>query len=302
MRQLRRKLLVSTVATLVLLSGWASHVQADSVVASEGFEGAGLPIGWTLTDTGGVSTAITGLAPTEGNQFAWIDTGAFPSPLALLPSILESPSFNIISGETISADVNFMSTDSPNFVDNSEVLLVSGNSVVSTLFAAQAGCGNGTPLPDLVTPSPSVTLSPSTADFQGDVVGPLDGFTYGPIRVAGNCGIISPTLSFPLQGGSMGWVTTSYNPPPGTYQLVFEVQNALDNIDPSALAIDNVRVTTPEPETLALLLIGLVGMLALGALPGLRSRRGRSREYGKSSPRCRARSFRYPHPRAATNS
>jgi hypothetical protein len=213
-----------------------------------------------------VSTAVTGLAPTEGNQFAWIDTGAFPSPLALFPSILESPSFNIASGETISADVNFMSTDSPNFVDSGMVLLVSGTSVVATLFAAQAGCANGTILPDLVSPSPGVTLSPSTADFQGDVVGPLDGFTYGPTRFTGNCAIISPTLSFPLQGGSMGWVTTSYSPAPGSYQLVFEVQNALDNTNPSALAIDNVRITTPEPEAFALLIISLIGMLALRGL------------------------------------
>jgi hypothetical protein len=65
-----------------------------------------------------------------------------------------------------------------------------------------------------------------------------------------------------LPDGSMGWVTTSYSPKPGSYQLFFEVANAIDNFVPSALAIDNVRVTTPEPSTLVLLTAGLLGMVS----------------------------------------
>ncbi len=265
MREPHRKLLMSVVATLLLLAGSAGHAWADSIVASEGFEGPGLPLGWTLTGSfggvsvtgsGGVSGAVPGLSPTQGSQFAWIDNDPGGATFGIDQSVLESPTFNITAGETISADVNFMSNDSPSFTDFTSVSLVSGNSVVATLFTAQAGCGNGTFIPDLLPPSPGVALSPSTADFQGNVVGPLDGITYGPTRG------LNAFCSNP-PGGSMGWVTTSYSSAPGTYQLVFEVANARDNEVASALAIDNVRITTPEPGTLALLLIGLAGLCVL---------------------------------------
>lgn len=51
-------------------------------------------------------------------------------------------SFNcgtLAAGETVSADVNFMSADSPGFSDATDVLLMSNNSLVATLFSAQAG-------------------------------------------------------------------------------------------------------------------------------------------------------------------
>lgn len=274
MRQLRRKLLISTIATLVLLSGAAGRARADSVVASEGFEGPGLPPGWTLTGSldgmsvtgsGGVSDAVPGLSPTQGSQFAWIDDDPGFAAFGISQSALESPTFNITAGETISADVNFMAVDIPGFADFANVFLMSSNSVVATLFSAQAGCGNGTLSPDMHPPSPGVTLSPSTVDFQGNVVGPLDGSVYGPLRGPGD-GCAQLGLPMHPLGGSMGWVMTSYTPSPGTYQLFFEVDNALDTIGPSALAIDNVRITTPEPETFALLLISLIGMFALRGL------------------------------------
>jgi hypothetical protein len=261
MRKPHRKLLISVVAPLLLLAGLAGYARADSIVASESFEGPGLPLGWTLTGTGGVSGAVTGLAPTQGQQFAWIDTGPSGSASAFYPSILESPSFSITSGQTVSADVNFMSDDFPRYEDYSTVWLVSGNSIVATLFSAQAGCGNGSFDPDLLPPSAGVTLTPANADFQGNLVGPLDGVTYGPQRRPLACPGFPPLVP----GGSMGWVTTSYSPAPGTYQLVFEVANAVDNEVPSALAVDDVRITTPEPRTLALLLIGLAGLCILQA-------------------------------------
>jgi hypothetical protein len=118
------KLVISTVTTVWLLVGSVSHVSADSVIASEGFEEAGLPLGWTLIGTGELSRAVTGLAPTEGKQFAWIDTGPDFSQSAFFPSILESPSFSITSGETVSVDANFMSRDEAPYNDFAQVLLM----------------------------------------------------------------------------------------------------------------------------------------------------------------------------------
>lgn len=269
MSRIHLKLVIRVIATMFLLAALIRPALADSIVASEGFEGPVLPLGWTLTGDllgvpkpggGGVSGAVPGLSPTQGSQFAWIDTNPGGETFGLSESVLESPTFNITSGETVSADVNFMSNDSPPFQDSTIVSLVSGNSVVATLFTAQAGCGNGTFIPDLFPPSPGVTLSPSTADFQGNVVGPLDGITYGPTRTQqSRC----PGANLFPPGGSMGWITTSYSPAPGTYQLVFQVANNVDTAVPSALAIDNVRITTPEPRTLALLLIGFAGVLVL---------------------------------------
>jgi hypothetical protein len=74
-----------------------------------------------------------------------------------------------------------------------------------------------------IKPSPGVRLSPSTTDFQGSAVGPLpDGVGFHPTRL-NNC------IGGTLPGGSMGWVTTSYSPKPGSYQLFFEVANVVDN-------------------------------------------------------------------------
>ena len=229
MREPHRKFLMSVVATLLLLAGSAGHAWADSIVASEGFEGPGLPLGWTLTGSfggvsvtgsGGVSSAAPGLSPTQGSQFAWIDNDPGGATFGIDQSVLESPTFNITPGETISADVNFVSNDSPSFTDFTSVSLVSGNSVVATLFTAQAGCGNGTFIPDLLPPSPGVSTVALYGGLPGERGGPARWHHLRPQRGSLTC------LLFESAGRLDGLGEDFVQSCPGNLSAIFEVANA----------------------------------------------------------------------------
>lgn len=82
--------------------------------------------------------------------------------------------------------------------------------------------------------SPGVSLSPGNATIGGVATGPLNGTTYGPVGYAS------------APGGTTGFVTSSFVIPvsSGSYQLVWEVSDVGDTIINSALAIDNVRITS----------------------------------------------------------
>jgi hypothetical protein len=92
-------------------------------------------------------------------------------------------------------------------------------------------------------------LSPATESLDGVQTGAIDGETYGP------------TTPFGAPAGPTGWVTTSFAPGAGTYQLRFIVSDVLDSDINSALAIDNIR-TVPEPTTLILLGVGVAIVVA----------------------------------------
>lgn len=265
MRQPHRKPLISVVATLLLLAGSAGYAWADSIVASESFEGPGLPLGWTLTGTGGVSGAVTGLAPTQGQQFAWIDNNGPVNAFAYGgtdASTLLSPLFTVNGNESVDVDLNFLSDDGGHYNDFAIAQLLSSGSPVATLYTATDPFCSGTVVSASGYPplTPGVTLSPGEASFQGQDIGPIGG-------VISFAGIANPlgVCGTGVARGSTGWVTSSYTPPDGTYQLLFLVANSIDTAAYSALAIDNVRITTPEPQTLTLLLIGLAGLCVLQA-------------------------------------
>lgn len=228
----------------------------EITVASETFEGPGLPLGWTLNGTGGLSKAVTGVRPRQGHQFAWIDNsgGVDMSDIPIPPVVhymrvttgskLWSPAFTIGSGLVLQMDLDFLSEDgSARCEDFAEVVLFFSGTAVATLYLAQAGSETAAD-PDLVPAavSPGVTLSPATANFRGNRVGPIGGVTYGPIRnPAGVAGW------GPHPGGDIGWVRSSYSPPAGTYQLLFAVSNDVDSKGRSALLIDSVFLTQTTP-------------------------------------------------------
>jgi formylglycine-generating enzyme required for sulfatase activity len=87
--------------------------------------------------------------------------------------------------------------------------------------------------------SPGVVLSPGTATIGGVATGPLNGQVYGPVGYNG------------APGGTTGFVTSTFVLPASSssYQLVWEVSNVGDGNYPSALAIDNVRITSGSSTT-----------------------------------------------------
>lgn len=99
---------------------------------------------------------------------------------------------------------------------------------------------NGGHLPAI---SAGVTLSVGgipvvEAPLQGDIVGPLNDNTYGPVGFLGEV------------AGSTGWVTTSFTfAQSGRGRLFWEVANVLDFSFDSVLGIDNVLLTNTLGDT-----------------------------------------------------
>jgi hypothetical protein len=88
----------------------------------------------------------------------------------------------------------------------------------------------GTNNVNIPTISQGVTLTPNPALLDGNITGPLNGVTYGPVGFGAN------------GGGNSGWVSISDTVSvTGFYQLIWEVAGADPKIG-SALLIDNIRV------------------------------------------------------------
>jgi hypothetical protein len=251
----------------------------------EGFE-SGIPASWTVQGIVGTQGAATNISPTQGDSYAYIDNGGASnytrnnnaSPVstaftgvsnATVGSTLLSSPFNVPSGDSISLDLNYLTNDGQSaggglFADFAYVQLLNSanNNVVATLYNASAA-NNTSPqaVPDnnalagLPGISPGVSLSPSTGNMDGVNTGPVNGIVYGP----------QSSDVYGLYTGSTGWITSTYMPSAGSYQLFFVASNYDDTSVPSALAVDNIRlngpVNVPEPGTLTMLFgMGLSGL------------------------------------------
>jgi hypothetical protein len=212
----------------------------------QSFEGGSLPSGWTLSQggVGGVSLAKTGINPTDGSRFGFIDvtgstsTSSTGVPQATIGSILTSAPFTLGANASLSLDLNFLTNDgTTTFSDFAYVELIQNGVRVATLYNANTTTTNAQAVPAVGGPQTSghaissgVTLSPTNASFDGATTGPVGSVTYGPTKYGGG------------PGGATGWVTTTYSPAAGTYQLRFVVSDVGDTNVESGLAIDNVRV------------------------------------------------------------
>ena len=252
----------AAVASLALASG-----SAEAVVLIEGFE-SGLPAGSVLApgSIGGTSGSVTNLAPTEGAAFGFLTTEGIASiPGGTGGSALLLPAFSLAADDVLLLDLNFLTNDGNGFNDFALVLLLDSVTTdpVAMLYTAntttalaQASPCLGCPPGDL---SPGVTLTPSPAFFDGVETGPLGGGTYGPGKFGGGA------------GGASGWVTSSYLPGAGSYQLYVAVSNVDDTEENSALAFDSIRFDSrseprsddghdgpvvPEPNSLLLMSFG----------------------------------------------
>lgn len=212
-------------------------IVASSVSLIEGFE-SGLPAGWTLSGVGGTSGAVTNLAPTQGTQFAYIDNRGGTSTSAYggtAGTTLQSSAISLSAGSVLSLKFSFMTNDGGGYSDFALIQLRNATSgaVVATLATANttgsvspAVPAQGGPAPAI---SPGVTLTPSTAYFNGLATGPIGGDNYGPGKYGGG------------NGGSTGWVTVNYTvPATGSYKLFFLVSDVGDTGVDSGLAVDEI--------------------------------------------------------------
>ncbi|MBI4877869.1 MAG: hypothetical protein HY822_24830 [Acidobacteria bacterium] len=253
--------------------------------------GAGLfadaiPAGWTLSPSGvgGLSAAAANIVPTEGSYFGFIDTTgtsdtSFTGVIgAVSGSVLLSPTFVVGAGQTLRVDLNFLTNDGEEFQDFALVQLLSAGTglPVATLYTANTGGAGAQAVPASGGPGPvsaGAALSPASAVFDGNFTGLVGGIPYGPTTWLG------------APGGATGWVTSSFAPGSGTYQLRFVVSDVSDVGVPSALAMDNLRVGdnligSLEPAPAAEAPEPAAGLLVLGGLGLLRAARGKTRRPG----------------------
>ena len=246
-RQLARMVSPRPLYALHLGAGGSSGAFSDFQFAEEPYEETfedGIPTDWTVTGATGTSAAVTNLGPTQGTSFGYLVTPGVLNPSfgGTGGSTLVSPEFAALGGSLLSIDFNFLTNDgTTDFRDFMFIqLLDQTGGVVATLANGNTTGDTDQAVPALGGPAPvisgGVSLSPLPIPrfFDGIETGPLSGTSFAAVKYGGG------------NGGSTGWITTSYViPSTGTYKLRFVVMDFGNRSFPSGLAIDNIAVTAP---------------------------------------------------------
>jgi len=261
--------LIVIVLAMGLLGCLAGSAAADSI-----------PSGWTCSGNCGSSGAdgVVTLSPTGNSSFQWVSTTNGLNGVGVLPtgalgmetngSTLATSVFSATAGTALSFYFNYVTSDGAGFSDYAWAELVnSSKAPVALLFTARTE-PTGSIVPGTGLPNPLATLHPGSVPIIGG------GPSWTPLgSSSGTC--------FAAGCGYTGWVNSSYViPTAGNYYLEIGVVNWIDTAFDSGLALDGVAVggvpitppsggsTTPptstsEPGVLALLSVGLLGLLAL---------------------------------------
>jgi hypothetical protein len=256
---------LATVGALALLG---------TVASAQQFNG-GIPAGWVCVGNCGTLGAdgVVPLAPGGGTAYGFVTTAGSDAHVLLTGnfngsetngSMLTSTGFAAGSGDVLSFNFNYITSDGAGFADYAWARLLDASmNPVAILFTARTVPSPGDIVPGSGMPSPTATLTPSSVPIQaGTTWSPLDGYSG---------------LCFSSGCGNSGWVQAQFTiGAAGMYFLEFGVVNWIDNEFDSGFAFDGLSLNdvpigggggpvsaTPEPATVFLVATGLLGVAGI---------------------------------------
>ncbi|RKK01945.1 PEP-CTERM sorting domain-containing protein [Pseudoroseomonas wenyumeiae] len=236
-------------------------------------EAAVIPAGWSCLGTCGTSGAdgVVTAPPVGGSDYQWVSTaGGVNNGGALVGvggagntttgSRLTSTLFTAEAGDPLKFFFNYVTSDGAGYADYGWArLLDSSMNQVALLFTARTRQA-GNIVPGIDMPEPAATLTPTSVEIIPNRT------TWSPLQdSSGTC--------YASGCGNTGWIESLFTiASAGSYYLQVGATNWTDTAFQSGLAVAGLTVAgepvgpepvpVPEPSSIALMGMGLAGLLA----------------------------------------